>query len=246
MADQLTTAQCENLVIPAYFYPGAEWTRVDHDRPVPKIVIMDPAGPGAGNLPDPKYQKAVRQAQAAGITILGYADTSYSMRPVSAVEADVRNYKAWYRVTSIFLDQVASSSEQLPYYRKLASYIHGANPGSAVMLNPGTYPAQQYMSVGDILVVFENTYASYANLPVPAWTRRYPAARFAHIVYATSGPRLTDALALAARRHAGYVYVTDGSGSQRYGSLPGYWGREKAITARCATGKRGAGQLGSS
>ena len=83
----------------------------------------------------------------------------------------MRKYKAWYGVTNIFLDEVSSGSGQLAYYRQLADYVHSVNPGSAVMLNPGTYPDQQYMSVGDIVMVFENTYASYVNLQVPSWAR---------------------------------------------------------------------------
>jgi hypothetical protein len=93
------------------------------------------------------------------------------------------------------------------------------------------------MSAGDIVVVFENTYAAYAGLRVPGWVRKYPAARFAHIVYATSASQLAGTLGLAAARHAGYVYVTDGAGSQRYGSLPSYWASEEAIIARCVTGR---------
>jgi hypothetical protein len=245
VADSLTSQQCQNLVVPAYFYPGAYWSRIDHGGAAPRIMIIDPAGPGAGGVPERNYQAAVKQARAAGITIMGYSDTSYSRRPASAVEADVRKYKAWYGVTSIFLDQASSGGEQLPYYARLARYIHDTNPGSAVMLNPGTYPDQRYMSVGDIVMVYENSFATYAGLNVPGWVRKYPPARFAHIVYATTTVQLADALAMAASRHAGYVYVTDGTGPQRYASLPGYWNREQASIARCAngaTGRDGASQ----
>ena len=56
----------------------------------------------------------------------------------------MRKYKAWYGVTNIFLDEVSSGSGQLAYYRQLADYVHSVNPGSAVMLNPGTYPDQHW------------------------------------------------------------------------------------------------------
>jgi len=231
----LTTARCQSLVVPAYFYPGPEWTRAYQSRTVPRIMIMDAAGSGAGSVPDPAYQAAVKQAQAAGITVLGYSDTDYGQRQASVVEADVRKYKAWYGVTSIFLDQAASSAGQLPYYSRLARYIHGENPGATVVLNPGTYPDQRYMSVGDIIVAFENTYAHYVGLRVPGWVRGYPASRFAHIVYATAAAQLSGARALGERRRAGYVYITDRGGRQRYDSLPSYWDREDAIIAGCAS-----------
>jgi hypothetical protein len=232
-ASALINSPCQNLVVPAYFYPGGGWTRATDSNPVPRIMILDVAGSGAGSAPERKYQTAVKQARAAGITVMGYSDTDYTLRSPAAIEADVRNYKTWYSVTDIFLDQVSSGRAQLGYYRNLSRYIHGANPGSAVMLNPGTYPDQQYMSVGDILLVFENTYASYLSLQVPNWVRRYPATRFAHVIYATSASQLPHAVSLARQRHAGFVYVTNGTGLERYNSLPAYWSRENAIIGRC-------------
>ncbi len=220
------------VALPAYFYPGADWTRAIASRPVPRIMILDITSSGAGTSPDRNYQAAIKRARDAGITIMGYANTNYTQRPASAVETDVKNYRAWYNVTDIFLDEVASSSAGVPYYRRLANYIHAVNPGSAVMLNPGTYPAEQYMSVGDIVMVYENTYASYVHLHVPGWVSSYPAAKFAHVIYATSRSQLANAISLSQRRHAGYVYVTGRSGSNPYGSLPGYWPREDAIIAR--------------
>jgi hypothetical protein len=225
---------CQKMAVPAYFYPGANWTRAVHSRPVPGIMILDITSSGAGSSPDRNYQAAVRRAQAAGIRVVGYSSTSYAQRSVTAVEADVRDYKAWYGVTDVFLDEVSSGSASIAYYRQLTSYIRKVNPGSIVMLNPGAYPSRQYMSLGDIVMVYENTYASYLNLHVPSWADKYPAARFADTIYATSRPQLANAISLSGRRHAGYVYVTDHSGPNPYGSLPSYWSSEDAIiAARC-------------
>ena len=231
-------APCQESAVPAYFYPGPGWTLAIDSKPPPRIMIMDITNSGAGRSPDRNYQKAVRRARAAGITIAGYSSTSYTGRPASSVEQDVRNYKAWYDVTDIFLDEVSSGSGQIGYYRRLAGYIHSVNPGSMVMLNPGTYPDQQYMSVGDIVMVYEGTYASYAAVRVPRWVGDYPAAKFAQAIYAAPGSRLASVISLAERRHAGYVYVTDAAGSNPYGTLPSYWPAEDAIiAARC----RGSG-----
>jgi Spherulation-specific family 4 len=243
-ANSLINSPCQNMVVPAYFYP-AEWTRAADSKPVPRIMILDVGGAGAGSAPQRKYQAVVKRAQAAGITVMGYSDTDYTQRSPAAIEADVRNYKAWYGVTDIFLDQVSSGSVQLGYYRSLARYIHSVNPGSAVMLNPGTYPDQQYMSVGDIVMVFENTYASYVSLQVPGWVRRYPATRFAYVIYGTSGSQLANAISLAQQRHAGFVYVTNGTGLDRYDSLPGYFSRENTIIAGCAPNANAAPRPGS-
>lgn len=233
------TSRCQEISVPAYFYPDAGWTRAVDSSPPPGIMIADVTSSGAGSAPDRTYQAAVRRAQAAGIKVLGYAGTDYSRRPAAAVEADVRNYRAWYNVTDIFLDEAASGSGKVPYYRRLTDYIKDADPNSLVMLNPGTYPSRQYMSLDDdVMMVYEGKYADYARLRVPGWVYRYPAARFSHVVYATPGPRLAQALRLATMRRAGYVYVTDKKGPNPYGSLPGYWAAENAIVAAACQGQR--------
>jgi hypothetical protein len=228
-------ADCQSVVVPAYFYPGMGWTTADKSRPTPALMILDITGWGAGSVPDPKYQAAVKRAQKAGITVMGYSATDYGKRSAAAVEADVRNYRAWYGVGDIFLDQVASGSGELAYYRDLSGYAHNVNGGSMVMLNPGTYPDQQYMSLGDVVMVYENSYASLSGLRVPAWVRDYPKDRFAYAIYATPRPQLASALSLSRERHAGYVYVTDGTAPDPYSSLPSYWSAEDSmIAAGCA------------
>jgi Spherulation-specific family 4 len=226
---------CQQTLVPAYFYPGPGWSRAIRSRPPPRIMILDVTSSGAGNAPDRNYQAEVRRARAAGITVLGYTNTSYTARPAAAVETDVQHYRAWYDVTDIFLDEVSSGASAVGYYRRLAGYVHAASPGSLVMLNPGTYPDRQYMSIGDIVLVFENSYASYLRLHVPRWVRAYPAARFAQAIYATPRGQLARVITLSQRRHAGYVYVTGRTGANPYGGLPSYWAAEDAaIAAHCS------------
>jgi hypothetical protein len=225
---------CQKTAIPAYFYPGPVWTRAIDSTPAPGIMIIDISGTGAGDSPVPEYRAVVSRAQAAGTTVLGYADTDYTQRSISAVETDVARYKSWYHVTGIFLDRVSSDAAGLPYYRTLAGFVHSTIPGSIVMLNPGTYPDQSYLSVGDILLVYEGSYADYAGLQVPGWVRDYPASRFAQVVYSTPAADLDGALRLSQGRNAGYIYVTDNSGPDPYGSLPSYWSAEETVIGRCS------------
>jgi Spherulation-specific family 4 len=230
-----TSSACQSVVVPAYFSPGTDWARADESRPVPAVMILDITGVGAGTSPDRKFQAAVQRAKASGIEVMGYSATDYGRRPAPSVEADVRNYAAWYHVTDIFLDQSASGTSQLGYYRGLTDYIRGLHPGSTIMLNPGTYPDRRYMSIGDIVMVYENSYANLGNLQAPGWVRDYPAGRFAFAIYATPGSRLADALALSRKGHAGYVYVTDGEQPDPYSALPDYWSAEDSIiAAQCA------------
>jgi hypothetical protein len=225
---------CQEALVPAYFYPGANWTRAITSKPPPSVMILDITSSGAGGSPDRNYQAAIKRARAAGITLMGYSNTDYTHRPAAAVEADVSHYRSWYHVSDIFLDEVSTDRAGASYYQRLASYIHDVSPGSKVMLNPGTYPNRRYMSIGDIVMVYENSYANYVNLRVPGWVRNYPAAKFAYAVYATSSSQLANTISLAQQRHVGYVYVTGNSGTNPYGSLPAYWPSENAIVSSCA------------
>lgn len=226
---------CRGLFVPAFFYPGPEWTRTDDSRPGPSTIILDITSTGAGSSPSGVFQTAVRQARASGITILGYSTTQYGHRSLARIEADVRNYKAWYGVTDTFLDEVPTEASHVHYYRELASYIRRVNPGSAVWLNPGTYPSERYMSLGAVVMVFEGPYASYLKTPVPSWADNYPAAMFANAIYGAPGSKLAHTLRLAKSRHVGHIYVTDRSGSNPYRSLPSYWPSEaSAVSSGCA------------
>lgn len=232
-----TRQYCGQLVVPAYFYSAALWARAADSRPPPRDVILDISGDGAGNEPDPHFQALARQVEAKGIRLLGYVSTVDGRRPAAQVEAEVGNYKSWYGVTDIFLDRVTGLAPQAAYYRQLVNYVHQFSPGSSVWLNPGDYPDRSYMSIGDVVMVFEGTYAQYLGLHVPGWAAGLPASRFAHTVYATPGSGLGDVLKLAAGRGAGHVYVTDGSGSNPYDVLPSYWPRE-ASAASAGCGRR--------
>ncbi len=227
---------CGHLVIPAYFYSSSIWAQAADSKPAPSDIILDISGIGAGNEPDAHFQAVVHQVRAKGITILGYISTVDGQRPAAQVETEVRNYKAWYGVTDIFLDRVSGVEPQAAYYRQLVSYIHRFDAGSSVWLNPGQYPDPSYMSIGDVVMVFEGTYAQYLSLQVPGWAAKYPASRFAQTIYATPSSGLAQVFELAASRRAGHVYVTDGSGSNPYGGLPSYWSREDSTaSAGCAS-----------
>jgi hypothetical protein len=235
VGEDLRSGICEQLTVPAYF-SAPYWIKAIDSKHPPADMILDINGVGAGSAPEPSMLYLVKKAQAAGITILGYSSTADGQRPVAQVEADVRNYASWYGVTSIFLDRVSGRSAQFSYYKKLANYIHAAHAGDQVWLNPGVYPDQDYMSLGNVVLVFEGTYAQYVTVRVPSWAVDYPAARFAHTIYATPKSALVKALKLAQQRGAGHIYVTDLVGSNPYQGLPSYWSAEDADAAAGCSG----------
>jgi Spherulation-specific family 4 len=228
------TASCHRTFVPSFPWSAAFWMRAMDSRPAPGVMLLDVTGTGAGNVPVPHFQVLVRRAHARGVAVLGYSSTEYGQRPAAAVEADARNYRAWYRADGMFLDLAAPDRGHLPYYRNLAGYIHRVNPRAVIWLNPGAYPDQAYLQVASVLVVFEGSYADYRGLQVPHWVARYQAARFAQVVHGTPAADLARAVRLGRLRRAGYMYVTDQTGSDPYRALPSYWTREvAAVAARC-------------
>jgi hypothetical protein len=235
LKSQASAGHCQKTFIPAYF-PADVWAQVAGTKPVPSAMILNPStGIGAGTAPNPSYQAAAKQARESGSAVLGYSSTADGLRPVSQIEADVRNYKAWYGVTGIFLDSVNGVPGELSYYEQLTSYIHRVIPGAVIWLNPGIYPDQQYMSLGNVMMVFEGTYDQYQGSQVPNWARNYPASRFANTIYgASSSAQANSAVSLSRSRNTGYIFVTNLTGANPYDALPSYWSTvNSAITTGC-------------
>ena len=229
---------CQQLVVPEYEYPtsGPMWSDSIGTHP-PPIMILD-VDSGNSTAPDSTYQATVAQAKAAGAEILGYVDTSYASKATATVETDATNYKTWYGVTNIFFDNVSSDISTLSYYQTLDNYVHTTNPGSLVMLNPGDFPPEQFMTAGDVLMVFENSYANYVNAQIPSWVYNYPSTRFVNTIYAASASQWQNALSLSQSRNAGDVYITDDTddAGNPYDSLPSYWSSLNAAIASACGG----------
>jgi hypothetical protein len=224
------TPGCQSSFVPAFFGPQG-WAGSVSDGRSPAVLILNPAS-GPGTAPDPGFRTAVGHAEDAGTHVIGYIGTNYAQRPLAEAERYVRDYRQWYGVTGIFLDQTPTTgSRQIGYYRSLAAFIRRTTPNATIWLNPGAYPDQSYMSVGNVVMAFEGPYASYLSLRIPAWAHRYPATRFAHTVYATTGAVMANAVRLSRQRNAGYVYLTNDVGSNPYSALPNYWPRELAAVA---------------
>jgi hypothetical protein len=225
---------CQNGFVPAYFYASSVWAQAIDTKPAPRVMLLN-VDNGVGTAPLSHFQARVRQAHAAGITVLGYSSTVYGQRSIGSIEAEVRQYKAWYGVNGIFLDLTQGTAGELSYYRQLASYIRATVPNAVIWLNPGTYPAQSFMSVANVVMVFEGSYASYLQDHVPSWVSHYQPGQFAHVIYATPRSDFASAVNLSRARRAGYLFVTDLPGSPNpYGALPSYWTQEAAaIPDKC-------------
>jgi hypothetical protein len=230
----VTAGGCQDTYVPSMFYASSDWAQAIDTKPAPRVMLLN-VDNGVGSAPVPHFQVLVRRAQAAGITVLGYSSTDYGQRPAGSVETEVRRYRAWYGVNGILLDLTQGTPGELPYYRELAGYIRATVPHAAVWLNPGDFPDPGFMSIANVVMVFEGSYAQYVADQVPGWVSQYQPDQFVHVVYATPRPDLARAVRLSRARRAGYLYVTDLPGSPNpYDAMPSYWPREvAAVTGKC-------------
>jgi hypothetical protein len=218
----------QRMAIPMYVDPSTSaslWTQVYAAAPTVALLVANPAsGPGAAV--DAQYTQAIASAHAAGQSVVGYVHTSYAMRPIAQVEADV---DAWY---AFYPDATTVAS----YYQPLYAHVK-AEPGTrahTVVINPGTMIDESFMQAADVVVTFEDTYANYTNgsyPPNPAWTASYSRWRFWHLVLsAATTADMQNAVTIARQRNVGYVYVTDQGPSTAYQQIVtgAYWQAELA------------------
>jgi Spherulation-specific family 4 len=198
-------------------------------------VIADVAhGDGAGPARVASWANVIHRCGRYGkASVIGYVWTNYGRGGSAAIPSIETGIDNWYRfypgdMKGIFLDGVADSvpesgAPNAAFYQTLATYIHtkhstrgevvfnfGANPGSDWMLKAG--PKKN----ADIVVTFEGAYDDpsmnpYTSWVQPTWELRYPAAKFAAIVYdapnTAATPQPASACARLLHQNVGYVYV---------------------------------------
>jgi hypothetical protein len=222
----------KGILVPAYFYPtlSNDWSRLDTAaRQVSLTTILNPNS-GPGTVVDQNYVLVAKNLRARGGTVVGYVSTSYGARSLNAVKADIARYTRFYEVNGFFIDEMSNSLPEVGYYASIYSYIKSLNPEYRVIGNPGTNTLEAYLTTptADTLVTFEGTHTSYANARPPSYVHKYPANRFANIVYGvpTSSAMLDD-LSMAVSRNVGDIYITDNSNaSNPYSGLPTYFDQE--------------------
>jgi hypothetical protein len=229
-----TASGCQSTFVPAYFYSSTIWDQAIGTKPDPTVMLLN-VDNGVGTSPLSHFQTLVKQAQDAGITVLGYSSTVYGARAIGSVETEISEYKSWYGVNGIFFDLTQGTSGEFSYYQTLANYVRSTISGGVVWLNPGSYPDPSFMSIANVVMVFEGSYSSYLSDQVPSWISQYSASQFAHVIYDTPQSDFASAVNLSRQRRAGHLFVTDLSGSGNpYGALPSYWSQEaSAVPASC-------------
>lgn len=228
----------QEIAVPAYF---EDWSGMLADAPPANLIILNP-----NDGPDPGYTSQVSAAHANGARVLGYVLTGWASRSSTTVKADIDRYYSLYPdVDGIFLDEATSDcTHAQSYYQPLHDYIKASHPNATIVINPGTNVPSCYLSVADIVVTFESSFAEYQN----AWTtenREWEtpanAGRIWHIIHTASSAQLSTALQLSRARNAGYVFVTSFTETQNtYGALPTYFHSE-ASDVNAFNGSSGGG-----
>jgi hypothetical protein len=212
------------LVVPAYFHPvlhPQEWALLAERAAHVRLVILNIAN-GPGESPDIAHSAVVERLHAAGVEVAGYVDTNYGHRDVFEPISDIGRFLDWYQVTGVCFDRAAVTAESLEYYAALARRARAMGV-RLVMFNHGAHPQEAYAEHADLLGTFEGPWRSYMDMSVPRWTRSLPSDKFYHVVHSVPMQRFNDAYLMAARRRAGFAYVTEQSGSNPYDRLPADW-----------------------
>lgn len=236
---QVFNGHYQTVDIPAYFTDTTSWQTMGEAFPTANIVVANfgtPGGPGTAY--NAAYASLVRNAQASGLTVIGYVDTGYNNGTVSlsTIETQICEWMNWYAIDGIFLDDVpVTTSGNTAFYGGINTYVKSFFGSALTVLNCGWYPTDDgYMSCCDIVIDYEDPYSDYAQWAAGyqyySWISNYPAKRFWNIIYDCPASELSTAISTSETVNAGNIYVTpldlDSEGVLNpYDALPNssYW-----------------------
>ncbi|MGE0609033.1 MAG: spherulation-specific family 4 protein [Pirellulales bacterium] len=228
-------AALPRLLVPAYFYPAGEglahWDNlIAAAKQADITAIVNPAS-GPGEKSDLNYVEVVRRADKAGVRLLGYVSTAYGKRTQAEMTADIDRWlKLYPKIDGIFLDEQASSAEQVDLYGQLYDYARKQKKLKLVVTNPGTACAEEYVQrpAADTVCLFEGP-KGFLDAKLPGWTEDYTADRCLALAYDVSADDWQAHWDAAVSKRCGWVYITDASGANPWDKLPSYW--DKLVAA---------------
>jgi serine/threonine protein kinase len=221
------------LLVPAYFYPADEgleqWGRLLESPTAAATLVVVNRDSGPGAAADPNYAKVLRRAQDKRVTVLGYVRTEYGKRPPDEVKADVDRWVRFYPgIRGMFFDEQASAADRVDYYAALYEYVRKDRGLALVVTNPGGICAEEYVArpASDVVCLAEAN-RDFSTYHRPAWSAKYPADRFAALLYDVgSRERMKNTLLDMRTQGIGYCFITDGKWPNPWDRLPRYWGDE--------------------
>jgi len=232
----------QHIIVPLYIYPVEQaWeplaAAAKRHANINFLVIINPNnGPGAEPLPDGSYTASLHHLQRiSNIQLLGYVHCTYGRRPLQDVCRDVDRYYSWntqqLRVDGIFVDEVPSAAETVPYMAHLARHVrsvwtcHSMAVGGVLVFNPGVVVHADLVELADYVVAFEQAHEQWRMLR-GGHRALHPqvCSKTLAIVHTTSSEEGSLEEVLQDAKGAGFagVYITDqhGGGFTRW---PAQW-----------------------
>ncbi|KAH9207251.1 Spherulation-specific family 4-domain-containing protein, partial [Leptodontidium sp. 2 PMI_412] len=198
---------------------------------------------GPDYVVDEGWRNVIQQATNSGKTVIGYVRTGYlgvSSQQfktrlgsgdladwASQIEQDVDKWFELYPggIGGIFFDEGWPECGPNNVYSDLYAYINAytkrKHPGAYTLLNPGSPMAQCYEDTMDTLLTFESSYETYTSSAFTPndWTPKDPR-KIWHIVYRVPESKVSEVVALAAKRGVGYLEMTDDDNPNPYDNVP--------------------------
>jgi hypothetical protein len=207
----------KGLIVPLYFVNSTQWEQVANAE-VGEYVILNPYN-GPGDEQNPLYTNYIGELIDKGKIPIGYIYTKWGSRPLEEVEADIDKWLDFYPdIKGFFIDETATGSDKLDYYKTLVDYIKSKGD-YYIVLNPGTQPLDNgYFDIADTVVVYEGTYDNK-----PQGVCQVNPSKSAVIVYNATEEEMKTVLTT---EDCKYYYVTDRTLPNPFDSLPSYFDQE--------------------
>jgi hypothetical protein len=226
---------------------------VDNAKPGSLVVINPHSGPGSArdvNYVHAIDDCRARGLKVLGYISTGRGNVP--LRPTypwilgrrtKNVVEQIDAYRSWYpKLAGVFLDEMNNNAQDraierrgfFTHYTTVEQYHAGLKAEvrkrtqQTIVGNPREVSESQgdwAFGAVDVLVVQQSGESEYLSWTPPSWvypgTSRSQAFRIAHLVHGVTDER--EVAETSRARHAGYVYITDGTPDQLGNELPSSW-----------------------
>lgn len=249
MSITIQAQNTHKIMVPAYFFPndnndpgthnvGPNWSTLIEAAKLYKdrlVIIANPDnGPGSGSGEAwkwglQKYTEAITKVRAEGAIVLGYVYTCYGMttastacqgRTLEHLKTDIANWKAWYPVDGIFLDECSTSLDTFTWYKNLDTYIQGVLPGALIVSNFGTPPAKKFYNRIGAPVIMENT---GLFLDGNRTLLNTPPLNSVALIHSANIAEWKKSRTILMNKGVQYFYVTNDGGDNPWDTLPDFF-----------------------
>lgn len=167
------------VILPLYIYPLKKaWEPLicaaEAHPSVRFLVIVNPGnGPGPNSMPDASYRAVLRKLNSiSNIQPIGYVHCSYGQRALKDIQSDVDIYRQWnseFRLEGIFIDEVPSDPDLVPYMASLSNHVHSTwqfslDRRGVVIYNPGVVVDRAFFDDAEYVVTFEQSEAHWRTI----------------------------------------------------------------------------------